>query len=52
MRWSAALPASPSDYWVGKSQTEHHIMQIKSIGIDLGKTTFTPLLWEAVTGAV
>jgi hypothetical protein len=25
---------------VGKSQTEDHAMQIKSIAIDLGKTTF------------
>jgi hypothetical protein len=25
---------------VGKSQTEDIVMQIKSIGIDLGKTTF------------
>ena len=25
---------------LAKSQTEDHIMQIKSIGIDLGKTTF------------
>jgi transposase len=26
--------------WVGHRQTEDHVMQIRSIGIDLGKTTF------------
>jgi transposase len=40
MRWSAARQPIGAMIGIGKCQTEDHTVQIRSIGIDLGKTTF------------
>jgi hypothetical protein len=40
MRWSATRQPIGAMIGIGKRQTEDHTTQIRSIGIDLGKTTF------------